>query len=344
MTDSSSEPINVIVAIEMDDELIDAIRDVSPRLRVERYIDKVPDGAWATVEVLLTASVFPAPEQVPRLRWIQSYSAGIDVILDRPIVQSPEVEVTSASGVHSVQMGEFALAMMLAFNYKLRPLIERQARSEWSRGMQSNGLPDFFLPHELRGQTLGIHGYGSIGRELARQATALGMTVLATKHNLMQLADDGWREPNTGDPTGDIPARLYPPEALASMARECDFLVILAPLTEASRHSVNETVLNAMKPTAVLVNLARGGLIDEQAMIQALTAQKIGGAALDVFEQEPLPPESPLWTLPNVIVSPHIAGASVNYHRKAVALFIDNLHRYLDHQPLMNRLRREQGY
>ncbi len=344
MTDNSSEPINVVVAIEMTDELIGAIRDVSPRLRVERYGGKVPDKAWANVEVLLTGGTFPTPEQVPHLRWIQLYSAGVDGMIDEPIARSPDIEVTSASGVHAVQMGEFALAMMMAFNFKLRRMIEAQAKSEWSRVGQLNGMPDVYLPRELRGQTLGIHGYGSIGRELARQATALGMTVLATKHNLMLLADDGWREPNTGDPTGDIPVRLYPSEALASMARECDFLVILAPITTATHHSINETVLSAMKPTAVLVNLARGGLVDEQALIHALTNKKIGGAALDVFEQEPLPPESPLWKLPNVIISPHVAGASVNYHDKVVALFIDNLRRYLDQQPLMNRLRREQGY
>ena len=344
MTDNSSEPINIVVTVDISDTLLDRIRDVSPRLRVERHLNKVPDKVWASANIILGAGLLPEPEQAPHLRWIQLYSAGVDQLLDRPIIRSNDVEVTSASGVHAVQMAEFALAMILAFTYKLRHMIESQAKSEWSRGDTLGGVPDVYFPRELRGQTLGIHGYGSIGRELARQATALGLIVLATKQNLMQLADDGWREPHTGDPTGDIPARLYPSEAIASMARECDFLVLLAPLTADSRHSINEAVFNVMKPTSVLVNLARGGLVDEAALIQALTGKKIGGAALDVFETEPLPPESPLWKLSNVIISPHVAGASANYHDKLAALFTDNLQRYLMNQPLLNRVRHDSGY
>src|SRR5690606_27558402 len=142
----------------------------------------------------------------------------------------------------------------------------------------------------------------------------------------------------------DIPDRLYPAEALASMARECDFLVITLPLTEATRHQVNAEVLAAMKPTAVLINVGRGGVIDERALIDALSSGKLAGAGLDVFEQEPLPPESPLWKLENVIISPHVSGASVNYHRKAANLFIENLHRYVEGQPLINAVKRAHGY
>ena len=345
MTDNTNELINVVVAMDFSDELIGEIRDASPRLRVERYFPKVPDKTWSSAEILYTGRIFPTPEQAPHLRWIQLHSAGVDGAIDQPILQAKDIEVTSASGIHATQMAEFALGMMLAFNLKLRRMIESQARAEWvPRLSDRSDSTDVFLPRELRTQTLGIHGYGSIGRELARQASCLGMRVLATKHNLMRLADDGYREPNTGDPTGDIPARLYPAEAIASMARESDYLVLTVPLTPATRHSINETVLNAMKPTAVVINLARGGVVDETALIHALTNKKIGGAALDVFEQEPLPPESPLWKLSNVIISPHVSGASTRYHEKAAALFVENLQRYLANEPLFNRVQRENGY
>jgi phosphoglycerate dehydrogenase-like enzyme len=147
-----------------------------------------------------------------------------------------------------------------------------------------------------------------------------------------------------GDPNAEIPDRLYPPEALASMARECDFLVLTLPLAEGTRHIVNEAVLSAMKPTAVLVNVGRGGTVDEAALINALAANKIAGAGLDVFEEEPLPPGSPLWNMDNVIISPHVSGTSAHYHEKAAALFMANLERYLEKRPLLNRVKRDHGY
>ncbi|MCS7071128.1 MAG: hypothetical protein NZM00_06455, partial [Anaerolinea sp.] len=167
----------------------------------------------------------------------------------------------------------------------------------------------------------------------------------AVKRDVKNPADrESYREPGTGDPEGEIPARIYPPEALASLAAECDFLVVTAPLTAKSRHLVNEVVLRAMKKTAVLINVARGPVVDEAALITALSSGRIAGAALDVFEEEPLPPGSPLWNLDNVIISPHVAGNSQRYHEKAAAVFAENLTRYLEKRPLLNRVRRELGY
>lgn len=346
MTNLTSEPIHVVVAMDFSDQLIDEIRSVSPQLQVERHFPKVPDKAWANVEILYTSTRVPDPTQAPHLRWIQLHSAGVDHLAGLPIMQTEDVIITSSSGIHAVQMSEYCLGMMLAFNYKIPTMMRQQARSEWRTRRGEGGEGELiFNPHELRGQTLGIAGYGSIGRELARMASALGMKVLASKRNLMNLDDDeGYREPGTGDPTGDIPDRLYPAEALGSMARECDFLVLTLPITESTRHSVNAEVFQQMKPNAVLINVGRGGVVDEKALVEALQAKKIAGAALDVFEQEPLPPTSPLWKLENVIISPHVSGMSVDYHRKAAALFIENLHRYLENRPLLNRVDRESGY
>jgi phosphoglycerate dehydrogenase-like enzyme len=346
MTQPFPEPINVIVAMDFSDEIIERIRQVSPRLRVERHFPTVPDRAWENAEILYTGRTFPSPAQTPRLRWIQLHSAGIDHAIKEPIVQAQDVELTTASGVHATQMSEFCLAMMLAFTYKIPLLLERQARAEWTT--KRNDMPvadETFTPRELRGQTLGIVGYGTIGRELARIADAMGMKVLATKRDVMHPeAENEYAEPGIGDPKGEIPQRLYPPEAVASMAKECDFLVITVPLTSQTRHMINQDVFRVMKKTAVIVNVGRGAVIDEAELISTLAAGRIGGAALDVFEEEPLPPTSPLWNMSNVIISPHISGNSVHYHEKAAELFIENLRRYLDNRPLLNRVKREQGY
>jgi phosphoglycerate dehydrogenase-like enzyme len=340
MDDAANDLIHVIVAMDFSDAIIEQLRGLSPRLHVERHFPNVPDSAWADAEVLYTMNRFPDSAHAPRLRWIQLHFAGVDHAIKQPIVQAEDVEVTTASGVHAIHMAEFCLAMMLAFTYRIPALLQFQAKAEWPKEAH-----DIFNPRELRGQTLGIVGYGSIGRELARQANELGMTVLATKRDLMHTAEeDQYAEPGTGDPTGDIPARLYPAQALVSMAPECDYLVVTAPLTDTSRHLVNEDVLGAMKSSAVMINVSRGSVVDEEALISALAAGTITGAALDVFEEEPLPYTSPLWNLENVILSPHISGNSVHYHEKAAALFAENLERYLNKQPLLNRLERKRGY
>ncbi|MBZ0276437.1 MAG: D-2-hydroxyacid dehydrogenase [Anaerolineae bacterium] len=333
-------PIHVIITVPFSDGIIEQLQAVSPRLHIERHYPNVPETAWANAEVLYTLGKYPDPQKAPRLRWIQMHVAGLDRVLKEPIIHAEDIEITSASGIHATQMAEYCLGMMLAFAYKLPLMLDYQKRAEWPEGEH-----DIFLPRGLRGLTLGIVGYGSIGRELARLADALGMTVLATKRDVKHPPDaEGYTESGTGDPEGLIPTRLYPPEALVSMAAACDFLVVTTPLTRDTHHMVNEVVFEAMRDTAFLVNVARGAVVDEAALISALAARKIAGAALDVFEEEPLPSGSPLWNLDNVILSPHVSGNSVSYHEKAAALFAENLQRYIEKRPLLNRLRRDRGY
>jgi phosphoglycerate dehydrogenase-like enzyme len=339
MTDHETPP-RLVVALDFSDDIMDKIREAAPDFRVERHYPNVPNNIWADTEVLYTLRHFPELQQVPRLRWIQLHYAGIDRAIKQEIVQAEDIEVTTTSGLHSVQIAEYCLAMIFAFNYRLLKMLDLQSRAEWPQNPH-----DIFRPMPLRGQTLGIAGYGSIGRELARQAQMLGMKVLASKRDLKRTEEvDSYTEPDTGDPTGDIPERIYPSEALISMARECDFLVIATPLTDETRHSVNDQVFKAMKKSAVLINIARGSVVDEKALISALAAGEIAGAALDVFEEEPLPTGSPLWARENVIISPHVAGNTASYHEKAAAIFIENLKRYQNKQPLLNRIDRSAGY
>lgn len=336
----TQDKIKVIAWVDFSDEIIQQLRDISPRLDIERYFPDVPDSAWANAEVLYTTGKVPQPSQAPRLRWIQFHSAGIDFVIQQPIVQAEDVDVTTSSGIHVTPISEYCLAMMLAFHYKIPTMIEHKAKAEWSKDRGT-----IYYPSGLRGLTVGIVGYGSLGRELARITTALGMKVLATKRDMMHPTDDAsYIEPGTGDPDGSLPERLYPSEALVSMVGDCDFVVLTTPLTAQTRHMVNAEVLKAMKPTAILVNVGRGAVVDEAALISALAAGTIAGAALDVFEQEPLPPTSPLWNLDNVIISPHVSGNNALYNKKAAALFTENLRRYLEKRPLLNLLNRKRGY
>lgn len=339
MTETEKKSPRIVVAMNFADELIGKLREVAPNYRIERHFPEVPANVWADTEILYTSRIFPAPEQAPNLRWIQLHFAGIDSMIKNPIMQLSDVQITTASGIHAVQMAEYCIGMILAFNLQLPRMFHLQQNSDWP-----NDPYKLFAPHPLRGQTLGIHGYGSIGRELARIADSMGIRILATKYDAMHTEDSGYTEPGTGDPKGELPERIYPGEALGSMARECDYLVIVAPLTERSKHAVNADVLEQMKPDAVLINVARGGLVDQAALIDALNEGKLRGAALDVFEVEPLPKDSPLWKMKNVIISPHVSGNTIIYNQKTAALFAENLKRYIEKRPLLNLVNRQRAY
>lgn len=338
---SETEKINVVLAIDFSEEIIQRIRDVSPQLNVVKHFPDVPHSEWASTDILYTVRDFPNPDDVPRLRWIQLNSAGVEHALAQGITKAEDVIITSLSGIHATQIAHYCLMMMLAYNYRLPRMIDLQQKRSWSQERDK-----IFNPRDMHKQTLGLVGYGSIARELARLADAMGMTVLATKRDAKKTTENetDYTPEGTGDPEGTLPERIYPGEALATMAKDCDYLVVTAPLTDATRHMVNTRVLEAMKETAVLINIARGAVVDEKALITALSQEQIRGAALDVFEEEPLPASSPLWQLDNVIISPHVSGNTDDYHEKAADLFIANLQRYLEKKPLYNQLNRDTGY
>lgn len=337
---SDKEKINVVVAMDFSDEILAELREVSPRLNIERHFPDVKDEVLATTEILYTGRFFPDPEQVPLLRWIQLHSAGMDGAIKNRVIQAEDIVVTSTSGIHATQMANYCLMMILAFNYRLKQMLDHQAKAEWHPRSA-----DMFKPRDLSAQTVGIVGYGSIGRELARLCSELGMTVLASKRNVMKTAEtDEYSEEGTGDPQGEIPDRIYPAEAIQSLAKDCDYLVVTVPMTPSTSKMINKEVFDAMKETGILINVARGGVVDEKDLITAVSAGNMGGAALDVFEEEPLPSTSPLWNQDNVILTPHISGNSLNYHHKAANLFKENLKRYLENRPLLNQLNRKAGY
>ncbi|HSB67334.1 MAG TPA: D-2-hydroxyacid dehydrogenase [Anaerolineales bacterium] len=331
------EPIEVIITLSFTDELIKQISEISPRLAIEkivaRKVEDISDEAWTRVEVLYTNRILPKPEQAPKLRWIQFHWAGVDHALDEPILHRAGMNVTNMSGASAAQIAEHAVMMMLALGHHMPDAFAHQKRSEWPSGRW-----ELFSPQELRGSTVGIIGYGSIGRQIARLLQTFGATVLATKRDILHPEDSGYVMEGIGDPGGDLVNRLYPPQALQSMLKECDFVVIALPRTKSTRGILGANELAALKPNAYLVDISRGEIIDHSALIPMLREHKIAGAALDVFPIEPLPADSPLWNLPNVIITPHIAGFSPHYDERAAALFMQNLQRYLEELPLYNRL------
>ncbi len=336
--------IEVLITVPISEALLSQLRGISPRIN----ITVIPAGGageitaetWARTEVLYTSHLLPLPEQVPALKWLQFHFAGIDRFLDEPLLKKNGLLITTLSGAAASQVAEYVLAMMLSLSHKVPALLASQKKAEWPRDRFER-----FSPFELRGKTAGIVGYGSIGRQVARLLRPFGVTVLATKRNVMRPSDSGYiPSEEIGDPNGDFVTRLYPAEALRSMARECHFLIVTVPLTAETTELIGENILQALQPGAFLVDVSRGGVVNHPALVNALKSGKLAGAALDVFPEEPLPASSPLWGMPNVLISPHISGFSPRYTERAMQLFSENLLRYLGGLTLYNLVDRQRGY
>ena len=289
-------------------------------------------------DVLFTFRVPPGADRIaPGLKWIQLLSAGADHALKGQV--DARVAMTTSSGIHSATMAEYTIASMLAFAHKLHVLVRAQMNREWRRSGDFMSMVD-----AMRGHTLGLIGYGSIGRETARLGRAFGMRVLALKRDPNLRRDEGWAPAAVGDPEGVIPERFFGPGERFEMIPQCDYIAISLPLTESTRGFFGERELATMKPQAYLVNVGRGEVVDQAALIEALRAGKIGGAGLDVFEREPLEPDSPLWTMENTILTPHMSGAFKGYVETCCELFADNLRRFVAGKPLLNLVDPALGY
>lgn len=338
-----SEYVEAFITIPFADHLVAQLNNISPRLKINvvkaRKVEEIQPEVWQRAEVLYTNVILPLPDQVPNLRWLQFHWTGIDHAINHPLIQKPGLVITNLSGVGSPQMAEYAVMMALALGHRLPDLIVHQKRSEWPKDRWER-----FSPLELRGSTVGIVGYGSVGRQVAHLMHEFGVTLLATKRDVLHPADTGYIPEGMGDPEGDFIYRLYPPQALGSMLKECDFVIITVPLTAETRNLIGAKELSMCKPSAFLIDVSRGGVVDHSALYAALRDQKIAGAALDVFPEEPLPSDNPLWKMPNVILTPHISGNTPLYDDRAVAFFAENLHRYLAGLSLYNRVDITRGY
>jgi phosphoglycerate dehydrogenase-like enzyme len=340
-----SERIRVRSAYAFDEADRRLLTGVDPK--IDLVVEGEDTPGWVAglvdpeVEVLFASHPPADLAGMPKLRWFQTSSAGLDDVM----VQDPwghGLVVTNGSGIHAVHMGEYVLGAALLWSERLDARLANRTGHRWDRDFAGRELRG----RRLRGRTAAIVGYGSLGREAARMLHALGVRILAVKADPDRRVDPGWREPGTGDPEGALPERIVGTDGLRDVVAEADVVVLTLPATPRTRGILDASVLAAMRPHALLVNVGRGALVDQDALIETLRAGRIGGAVLDVTVPEPLPDDSPLWTFPDCLVTPHLSGwgdEAALWHTTAL-LFADNLRRYVAGEPLLNVTSRAAGY
>ncbi len=287
----------------------------TPEAIMREIVDADVVYGWPTLEQLQAAK---------RLKWIQVPSAGVEMLCSIPEVVASNVTITNARGAHARVIAEHTFAMLLAFTRGLHRFEQDKAARRWSRDA---AIPDVL---EITGWTIGIVGYGQIGQQVARRAIGFEMNVLAVDLEPMPDAAHG--------------VEVWGIDRLPDLFEQSDAVVIAAPYTPRSHHMINADLLNRMKPTAYLLVESRGGIVDEPALVDVLKKGKITAAGLDVFEQEPLGSDSELWDVPNLIMTPHLAGASIQKDRRCVEILRENLVRFQRGDTLINLVDKQKGY
>jgi len=284
----------------------------------EELIKSAPES-----EVLLTWGMYRPGSfcrAASHLKWIHALSAGVDGLIAVPEIRDRRIRLTSTKGIHGLPIAEHTLGMILCFARGFHLLRDRQLKQEWRKHLVAD---------EIQGKTAGILGLGNIGRVVAQKCKLMGMRVVGLD---IQPSGEG------------IIDRFYPVRDAVALVQESDYVVITLPLTPDTHHLVGDKLLRAMKQSAYLINVARGPIVDQRALIQALKEGWIAGAGLDVLEAEPLPPESELWGLPNVIISPHMSAISPYYMDRAMAVFCENLTRFAQGKELLFEINWESGF
>ncbi|KYZ75200.1 phosphoglycerate dehydrogenase [Anaerosporomusa subterranea] len=313
--------LNVLILNPLSDRHITTITNLVPQARItvsdlesaREYIENTD-----VIVAMGMTDIRPLFSQAPKLKWVHALTAGVENLVF-PEMQNSNVVLTNSRGIHGIPVSEHVLSLILAFSRCLHVLIRQQIDKKWKRT----------LPDEIHEKTIGIIGLGSIGREIAKKSKGLGMQVLATKRRASQEI---------------FVDKMYAPDKLLEMLSFCDFVVVSLPLTEETRELLRLEHFTAMKRSAYLINIARGDVIRQSDLVQALQEGLIRGAGLDVFDQEPLPEDSPLWDMPNVIISPHVAASSPYYLDRAIKTFADNLARYANGGEMFNIIDKSKGY
>ena len=310
--------------LEIKNKHLEKIRSVSKKINVIllSFLDKksVEKHLKDSEIVAGVPGVFPSIKNAKKLKWIHSFSAGVEKVLSDEILNS-KVIVTNSSGIHAIPIAEHVIGFMFIFTRKFYETFEKQQRKIWKANQDLT---------ELRGKTVLVVGLGHIGTEVARLSSLLGTKVLAVKNHIKS-------KPNSVD-------NLYKSNRLEKVLPRADFIIICLPLTPNTHHLFDMKKFKLMKKSSVLINIGRGGLVNEKELIKALEEKIIGGAALDVTEEEPLPKNSPLWDMENVIITPHHSGWSEKYMDRAIDVFCLNLKAYLDGKPLPNLVDKKRGY
>lgn len=306
---------------QVSDEGIEAIRRIAPGAEVVTPSRDEQETCLADAQVVFGSVPLDQLERARSIRWIHITSAGADRFVRSAIVRERGITLTNSSGCFGVPIAEHVFALMLGLTRRLTLAVRNQSRGEWVRPGPLG---------ELLGNTVGILGLGDIGTEVARRANAFGMRVVAMRRR------QGSRPP--------FVEALYGPEGTDEVVRASDFLVLCLPGTDATREILSRERIESMKPGSYVINIGRGSLIDEPALVAALRSGHLAGAGLDVFAKEPLPEESPLWQMENVLITPHTAGNSPVHPGRTTSLFTRNLERFVKGEPLENVVDLEWGY
>jgi phosphoglycerate dehydrogenase-like enzyme len=313
------------------------VRATAPGSRlVSVSLEGLSDDDLSDVEVLLRGPLPAATfdrllARCPRLVWVHSATAGVERVLT-PAAAARGLRITNARGVFSEPIAEYVLMMVLAVVRRLPQLLELQRERTWQP----------LSAREMRDVTVGIVGLGSIGRAVARLVLATGCRVIATRRSIGAGQPGGRAVRDDALPEGID--RILPPEGLMELLGESDLVVLALPLTPATEDLMDAAAFAAMKRDGWLINVARGRLVDERALLRALREGTIGGAVLDTLREEPLSPESPLWSAPNLIITPHTSWSSGRVLDRSIELFCENLERFQQGRELLNRVDRDQGY
>ncbi|KAK5652887.1 hypothetical protein OQA88_9553 [Cercophora sp. LCS_1] len=346
----------ILMPMEIPTVFLEPIQAKYPDLKIEAHrtewgskASPIPEEDWKDVTILLTFLPFPTPEQAPNLQYVQLISAGANHILDVPLFKDTSIPFCTANGVHGPQISEWIISTYLAFTHALPRFLDQQKEAHWDRG-------NLLTFEDAVSKTIGILGYGSIGRQTARVASAMGMKVHAyTLHPRPTPAsrhDNGWTPPGLGDPEGIYPAKWFSGSSTedlhAFLSSGLDLLVIATPLTKNTKHLLSkaefEVLASVGKGKTFVSNIARGPVIHTDDLIEASEGGLIKGAALDVTDPEPLEDGHRLWGTKNVIITPHVSGASAAYAGRVLQILGVNLERFVLGEKLVNQVERGRGY
>lgn len=313
--------LNILVVQRLNEQQTSALLEADEHINVIACAADEADRHIENADILIAWGNIDLRELLPkakRLKWIHALSSGVEDFLVPELIHS-EIVLTNSRGIHGIPMAEHVLAMILNFTRKISAAHDHQKARIW-KPLQAE---------EVYEKSIAIVGLGSVGREIAKRAKCVGMKVLAVKRTITtELFVD----------------KLYAMDQLPNLLSAADFVVVTLPLTPKTRGMFNMEAFQLMKKSAYFINVARGAIVNQADLVSALRENLIRGAALDVFEEEPLPADSPLWDLPNLLVTPHIAAKSPYYIDRSLKLFIENLHKFLSRSEMINVIDKEKGY
>ncbi len=329
---SHPRPVRLIlILVKLESRHLEAIRTAAPEARIVVLADRqekeekvgefLPEADVIVANPYWETKLLAEINAARNLRWVQQFSAGANWLMDYPAIAQSDILLTSASGVHAIPISEHIFGFMFCLARDIASAIRDQKERKWSRRHRVT---------ELEGQAMGLIGLGAVGEKTAQKAKALNMRVFGIR-----------RRPGFSSAWVD---RMYRPENIMEMLPQIDWLVLTAPLTHETKGMIGERELQALKKSSYLINISRGPVVQEPALIKALQEKWIAGAGLDVFAEEPLPPSSPLWEMDNVIITAHYAGSTPHYVDRLMAIFLENLRRYQAGESLLNLIDKQAGY